>query len=208
MLEKSCLDFNTALASSEPVPGGGGASAYVGALGVALGSMVGNLTLGKKKYADVQDDIKRILEKAEVLRKEFEELVVKDAEAFEPLSKAYGLPKNTEEERKIRDQVMESALKLACTVPIKIMEKTIEAIELHEELAEKGSRIALSDVGVGVVFCKAALMGASLNVFINTKLMKDREEAEKLNLKADDLISNGSSRADAVYSKVKTEIKG
>ncbi|HHW30417.1 MAG TPA: cyclodeaminase/cyclohydrolase family protein [Clostridiaceae bacterium] len=202
MVEKSCKEFVEMLASSAPVPGGGGASAMVGSLGVALASMVGNLTLGKKKYEHFQDDIKRILEKAKELQKELLLLVEKDAEVFEPLSKAYGLPKNTEEERKIKDEILENALKSACSVPIEIMKKSLEAIYLHEELLTKGSRIVLSDVGVGVLFCKASLVGASLNVFINTKMMKDREYASKINEEAIKMLEEGKEKADAVYTAV------
>lgn len=207
LIGNSCEDFISLLASAAPVPGGGGASALAGALGMALGNMVGNLTLGKKKYESVQEDIKMILDKAGKLQKELLSLVEKDAEVFEPLSKAYGLPRNTEEEKKKRDAVMEEALKLACSVPLDIMEKSVECIALHEELAGKGSAIAISDVGVGVLFCKSALMGASLNVFINTKLMKDREYAAAINLRTEKILTDGMGRADRVYRGVETRIK-
>jgi methenyltetrahydrofolate cyclohydrolase len=204
--ERSCREFTEILASSAPTPGGGGASALVGALGTALGSMVGNLTLGKKKYESVQEDIKIILVKAEALQNKFLSLVEEDGEVFEPLSKAYGLPKSTEEERQKRDEVMEEALRLACSVPVKIMEVAMEAIVLHEELAVKGTRIAISDVGVGVLLCKSALMGASLNVFINTKLMKDREYALMINAKADEMLKVGKEKADKIYMEVENSI--
>lgn len=203
----NCKEFVNVLASSAPVPGGGGASAMVGALGTALGSMVGNLTLGKKKYENVQEDIKIILDKAKLLQDELLLLVEKDAEVFEPLSKAYGLPKNTEEEKQKRDEVMEKALKLACSIPVEIMEKIMEAIALHEELALKGTRIAISDVGVGVLFCKSALMGAALNVFINTKLMKDTQYAGQINKKVDEMLKAGTERADSVYREVESSIR-
>lgn len=206
-IEYSCKEFTDALASGAPVPGGGGASALVGALGTALGSMVGNLTLGKKKYESVQDDIKAILEKAQLLKEQLLSLVDKDAEVFEPLSKAYGLPKNTEEEKRKRDEIMENALRMACSVPVEIMEKAMEAIALHEELATKGSRIAISDVGVGVLLCKSALMGASLNVFINTKLMKDRQYADEINSRIDEMLKSGIKRADAVYMEVESGLR-
>jgi formiminotetrahydrofolate cyclodeaminase len=205
--DKSCKEFTSILSSASPTPGGGGASALAGALGTALGSMVGNLTLGKKKYESVQEDIKVILGKAEKLQNELLALVEKDAEVFEPLSKAYGLPKNTDEEKKARDEVMEKALKLACSVPVEIMEKAMEAIDLHEELAVKGTRLALSDVGVGVLFCKSALMGAALNVFINTKLMKNKEYACQINGKVDDMLKKGIETADEVYRKVEQNIR-
>lgn len=204
---KTCREFVDVLASKEPVPGGGGASALVGAIGMALGSMVGNLTLGKKKYADVQEDIKVILEKAKNLQDELLALVEKDAEVFEPLSRAYGLPRNTEEEKRKRDEVMEEALRIACSAPLMIMEKVLEAMELHEELAHKGSRLAISDAGVGVIFCKSALMGASLNVFINTGLMKDRDYAEKINKRAENMLEEGRKKADEIYAKVEGEIR-
>lgn len=207
LTDKTCKEFMDLLASKEPVPGGGGASALVGAIGVALGSMVGNLTIGKKKYADVQEDILNILEKAKRLQNDLIELVEKDAEVFEPLSRAYKLPAGNDEERKKKEEVMEEALKLACTVPVQIMEKALEAIGLHEELAQKGTRIAISDVGVGVLFCKSALMGASLNVFINTKMMKDRDYAEEINNKTLQLIEEGTRRADRVYVEIEKEIR-
>lgn len=207
LTEKSCIEFADALASSAPVPGGGGASAMVGALGIALASMVGNLTLGRKKYLDVQEDIKIILVKAKQLQSEFLSLVEKDAEVFEPLSKAYGLPKSTEEEIKKRNEIMEEALRLACSVPIEIVEKSMDTIVLHEELAAKGTRIAISDVGVGVLFCKTALMGAALNVFINTKLMKDREYADQINAKVDELLQRGVERADKIYKEVENNLR-
>ena len=130
--DKNCKEFINILSSKEPVPGGGGASALVGAIGMALGSMVGNLTLGKKKYENFQDDIKIILQKAKELQDELVMLVEKDAEVFEPLSKAYGLPKNTEEEKAKRNVIMEEALRKACSVPLEIMRKTLETIERYE----------------------------------------------------------------------------
>ncbi|MBU2703101.1 formiminotetrahydrofolate cyclodeaminase [Sporomusaceae bacterium BoRhaA] len=207
LMEKNCTNFIEVLASSAPVPGGGGASAYVGVIGMALGSMVANLTLGKKKYDDVQADIKNLLSKADDIQKTLMDLVEKDAEVFEPLSKAYGLPNNNDEERLYKNKRMEDCLKLACSVPIKIMETAVEAIILQEELAEKGTKIALSDVGVGVLFCKSALMGASLNVFINTKLMKDRIYAEEINAGVEKMLEASGKRADAVYEKVLKSLK-
>ena len=168
---------------------------------------MGNLTLGKKKYADVQEDIKQLLIKAEGLQNDMLELINKDALAFEPLSKAYGLPKDTPEQQQYKAEVMENALKAASSVPYEIMEKCIEAIDLHEEMAKKGTKIALSDVGVGVAFCKSALMGASLNIYINTGLMKDRNYAVELENKADALIEKGTKKADEVYSFVMSNIR-
>ncbi len=199
----SCEAFVEVLASKAPVPGGGGASAVVGAIGTALGNMVGSLTLGKKKYADVQDDIIALKAKADALQADLLALVQKDAELFEPLSKAYGLPKETEEEKAEKARVMEAALKDACSVPMEIMEKCCEAILLHKEFAAKGTALAISDVGVGVACCRAALLGASLNVFINTKSMANRDYAEEINRKAEAMIDEYVAMADEIYAAVR-----
>ena len=200
-------EFLKVLSSSEPVPGGGGASGYAAAIGMSLGSMVANLTTGKKKYAEYEEEIQQIIKKAEQITGELAEFMDKDAEAFEPLSKAYGLPKNTEEEIAARNQIMEEALVKASEAPIALMEKIMEAIEVLSRLAVIGSRIAISDVGVGVQMCKAALNGASLNVFINTKLMKNREIAQQMNAKADALLEKGNAKADEVYEEVVKAIR-
>ena len=207
MLHLTCEEFLTQLSTKQPVPGGGGASALCGALGVALGSMVCNLTRGKKKYAAVEEDILRILKEGEELRLHLQSLVQADADAFEPLSQAYGLPKTTAEEAAKRQEVMEKCLKDACQVPLHIMEACTKAIALLEELAEKGSRIALSDVGVGAAFCRAALDGASLNVYINTKLMQDRETAAQWEEAADAMLKEWLPRADQVVEAVKGSIR-
>ena len=198
----SCAEFVNRLASKDPVPGGGGTSALAGALGVALGNMVGSLTVGKKKYADVQEDILALKAKADKLQAELLNLVERDAEVFEPLSRAYGLPKDSPQELAERTKVMEAALKNACSVPLLIMEKCGEAVELHREFAAKGTALAISDVGVGVALCKAALQGASLNVFINTKAMTDRAEAERANARAEELLDKYTDLADEIYSAV------
>ncbi|MEE0741841.1 MAG: cyclodeaminase/cyclohydrolase family protein [Emergencia sp.] len=204
---RSCMEFTKVLASKEPVPGGGGASALVGALGTALGNMVGALTVGKKKYADVEQDIIGLMERAERLQAELMELIEKDAEVFAPLAKAYSLPKETPEEATEKERVMEEALKDASYAPLEIMEKCCEAIELHVEFAQKGSRLAISDAGVGVIFCKSALQGASLNVFINTKSMKDRALAAEIEEKADRMLMEYTVKADEVFANVYSQLR-
>ena len=172
-----CNEFVEVLGSKAPVPGGGGASALVGAVGTALGNMVGALTVGKKKYADVEEEMKELMAKATTLQDELLHLIERDAEVFEPLSKAYGMPRETEEEKAEKARVMEIVLKDACSVPMEIMEKCCEAIDLIVEFAAKGSALAISDAGVGATFCKAALEGASLNVYINTKSTRRRSSS-------------------------------
>ena len=202
-----CNEFVEVLASKAPVPGGGGASALVGAIGTALGNMVGSLTVGKKKYADVEEEMYELKGKADALQKELLHLIERDAEVFEPLSKAYGMPRNTEEEKAEKARVMEIVLKDACSVPMEIMERCCEAIDLIEVFAEKGSTLALSDAGVGATFCKAALEGASLNVFINTKSMKNREYADELNKKADKMLSVYTKKAEEIYQSVAARLR-
>ena len=207
MLEMKTTEFLEELSSKAPVPGGGGASAAVGAFGAALGMMVANLTVGKKKYAAVEEEILAALEELGKLRDRLVALTDRDAQAFEPLSRAYGLPKNTEEEKAAREKVMESALYDASVAPLEIMETVLASMDLLEVLGEKGCRLALSDVGVGILFAQAALEGASLNVFINTRLMKDRGRAEELNGRADRMIAEGREKKERIYSQVLQSVK-
>ncbi len=207
MIEKSCAQFLSELASKSPVPGGGGASALCGALGTALGCMVGNLTVGKARYAAVGPEILELLAKCNALRAELLALVDEDAKVFAPLAAAYALPKNTEEESRHKDRVMEDALFAASEVPLKIMGKSCEAIELLAQFAEKGSRLAVSDAGVGAALCKAALEGAALNVFINTTAMKNRAVAGQLNARADEMLKKMCPRADEIYAAVAKQLR-
>lgn len=207
MLEKRTTEFLEELSSAQPVPGGGGASAAVGAFASALGMMVANLTVGKKRYADVEEDVKEVRSRLEELRDELVVLTDKDAEAFEPLSKAYGLPKETEEQKAKKEKILEQALYEASIVPMDIMETILKVMRLLKVMGEKGSKIAISDVGVGILFAQAALEGASLNVFINTNLMKNRERAEELNHKADAMIQEGKELKEEIYAGVLAKIR-
>lgn len=205
--EKAIPDFVSVLASKAAVPGGGGASALVGAVGTALGNMVGSLTAGKKKYAAVEADIARLQADCGRLQAEFLRLIDKDAEDFEPLSRAYGLPADTDEQKAAKARVMDKCLKDACATPFEIMKRCAEAIRICKEFAEKGSRLAVSDAGVGVIFCKAAMDGASLNVFINTKASADRAWADRMNADADALLSEYDALADRVFADVKAQLR-
>ena len=202
MTELSCEEFVEVLASKSPVPGGGGGAALIGALGTALGNMVGSLTVGKPKYADVEEDIIKLNSEAAALEAELLDLIERDAVVFEPLSKAYGLPKDTDEEKAHKNEVMQACLKDCVAVPLEIMEACAKAIDLHEQYAAKGTAIAISDVGCGVIACKAAMQAASLNVFINTMSMSDRAYADSLNDKANTLIETYSTKADAIFADV------
>lgn len=204
---QSCDEFVEVLGSKEPVPGGGGASALVGALGVALGNMVGSLTVGKKKYAEVEEEIIALQKKSTSLQRQLLILLDRDAEVFEPLAKAYRLPKETQEQLEYKQQVMEEALRDACSVPMEIMTKCCEGIDIIAEFAKKGSVMALSDAGGGAAFLRGALEGASLNVFINTKSMADWEYAEELNRKAEEMLRVYTKKAEDVFESVKSRLK-
>ena len=207
MLEKSCTEFLDELSSGAPVPGGGGASALVGTVGMALGSMVGNLTTGKKKYADVEEDIKKLLERSEKISKRLKELVTEDARVFGPLSDAYRMPSGTDEEKQKKENAMQAAIVEASRVPLEIAEYCLAALILLEEYAEKGSALAISDAGVGALFCKAALQGAGLNVLINTGIMKDKNLKLELENRLKELETAGIAKADAVYAQVRRRIQ-
>ena len=202
LIEKNSKEFIDILASKAAVPGGGGAAALVGSIGMALGSMVCNLTIGKKKYAQYEDDLKEILFQAEKIQKDLLDMIDKDAEGFLPLSKAYGLPSNTDEEKKIKEETMENALKLACEVPIKIVRTCYDSIKLHEALVDKGSKLAISDVGVGVQCLRAAILSGELNVIININSIKDEEYVRNVKTEVTNLVTEGVKIADEVYSEV------
>lgn len=204
MIDKTVTAFTEELASPAPVPGGGGASALAGAIGISLGDMVGELTTGKKKYADVEEDIRSLMERAQALRVRLLEFVDGDAEAFAPLAKAYGIPRDDPD----RDAVMESALRTACSVPMDILRACAEAVDIIEEFAAKGSRLAVSDAGCGAILCKAAMQAASLNIYINTKSMKDRDCARALEAEADGLLARYTLKADEIYTSVLNGIRG
>ena len=197
--QASCTEFVTVLASNAPVPGGGGASALVGAIGTALGNMVGSLTVGKKKYADVEEEIIALKAKCDKLQTELLEQIALDAVGFEPLSKAYGIPKDNPD----RDKILEEATIVACKVPVKIMELCCASLEAIKVFAEKGSRLAVSDAGCGAVCVKAALQAASLNVFINTKTLQNRELAEEMNAKCLGMLDKYCAMADEIFETVK-----
>ena len=195
----SCREFVEVLASNAPVPGGGGAAALVGAIGTALGNMVGSLTVGKKKYADVEAEIVALKAKCDALQRDLLDQVPADAEGFEPLARAYGIPKDDPN----REKVLEEATVAACAVPMKIMALCCEAIDAIAVFAAKGSRLAVSDAGCGAVCCKAALQSASLNVFINTKSLKNRKVAEQMNAEANDMLERYCALADDIFETVR-----
>ena len=199
MTQESCRKFVEVLASNAPAPGGGGAAALVGAIGTALGNMVGSLTVCKKKYADVEAEIIALKAKCDALQTELLNQVEEDDKGFVPLSKAYGIPKDDPS----RAEIMEKATITACQVPMHIMELCCESIEAISVFAAKGSRLAVSDAGCGAVIVKSALQAASLNVFINTKTLQNREAAEELNARCLGMLDKYGKLADEIFETVK-----
>ena len=198
LINGSVAAFTEQLASPAPVPGGGGACGLVGAVGIALGDMVGELTVGKKKYADVEADLRALMARAQDLRVRLLDCVEKDAVAFEPLSRAYGIPKDDP----TRDEIMEKCLHDAAAVPLEIFDLVCEAIEIERDFAEKGSKLVISDAATGVSFCRAALYGAAVNVKVNTRLMKDRAYAQGIDAHVDEAMERYTKLADQVFDSV------
>jgi methenyltetrahydrofolate cyclohydrolase len=168
-------EFLDELASSSPAPGGGSVAALSGALGAALTSMVCNLTIGKKKYAAVEQEMKTILVKSEELRKTLTDLIVRDTEAFNKVMEAYSLPKETDDQKALRTAAIQEATKEATLVPLRVMKLIVDGLALAKIIAEKGNVNSISDAGVSALMLYAAAEGASLNVQINLSGINDPE---------------------------------
>ncbi len=191
-------NFLDSLSSKEPVPGGGGASALIGAVSCSLCSMVSNLTLGKKKYAEYQDTIQEYLKKLTRINQNLVNDIKRDADAFTPLANAYSIPKENPD----RESIMEQALENATKAPLAILNDLDELLPIMEDLCVIGSKLAISDVAVAATACRAAYEGAVMNVYINTKSMKNRELAQSYNSQAEQMVYDGVLRCDAVYKKI------
>ena len=189
MMEKDWKDmtlaeFSEELASSSPTPGGGGACAYVAALGVALGRMVAALTTGKEKYAETQGELDEIIERLKDNQEKMINGIEEDAKGFLPLAEAFALPRGTQAEIQHREMMIEACLIDAAKSPLNLMRSIVPIVLDLERLADIGSVLAVSDAGSGVIFCKAAADAAILNVNINTKLMSDKMKAMSMNQEA------------------------
>ncbi|MBQ3105067.1 MAG: cyclodeaminase/cyclohydrolase family protein [Lachnospiraceae bacterium] len=190
--------FLKELSGSAPTPGGGGASALMGALSAALGSMVGNLTVNRKKYAFCQADMERLLGQLEEALWEIYGYIEKDAKAFAPLAAAYRIPKEDPD----RERILEEALWEAAVVPLELTQKIYDLIPALEELEEKGNVMAMSDVAVAAAACRAAMEGAVMNVYINAGMMKDRAKAQQTVIRARELVEKGSRRCQSLYERI------
>jgi formiminotetrahydrofolate cyclodeaminase len=206
LTDKSIAAFLDELSSDAPAPGGGSVAALSGALGAALVSMVCNLTLGKKGYEDVQDEINDLLAQSEALRKELAGLLEEDVKAYTGYSLAAKMPRGTDEEKAERQVAMQAALKVATDVPLTIAEAAVKVMDLCMPAAEKGNKWAVSDAGVAVLMAEAALRSAALNVLINLGTLKDEEFVADRRAKLDSLLEGKGTMRDDIYEYVASKL--
>ncbi|MDR1272783.1 MAG: cyclodeaminase/cyclohydrolase family protein [Clostridiales Family XIII bacterium] len=202
LVEKPVDEFVGMLSSKAPVPGGGGAAALCGALGAALGGMVANLTIGKQKYADSEEELNSLKVATYRIQKDLLDLAQKDADAFEPLITAYRMPKGSEAEKDQRGRIIEMRTKDAAEVPIEMMRKCAEAIGVMDELVSKGSRMAMSDAACGAVLAAAGMKSAWLNVIVNTSALKDRDYSDRLESEGRELLEKYLPFAEEICGRV------
>jgi formiminotetrahydrofolate cyclodeaminase len=194
------------LASKSSTPGGGSAAAIIGAMGAALVSMVANFTVGKKGYEAVSTDMAEVLEKAENYRRQFIELIQLDVDVFNHVMSAYGLPRETDQDKQTRSAAIQSALKAATDVPLACATLCLEVMELSRQVAAKGNTNVISDAGVAVLAAEAALGSAALNVYINIANIKDSEFVEDRRQNLEAMLAASSEITDQVYALVKSKV--
>ena len=198
--------FLDQLASSAATPGGGSAAAIIGAMGAALVGMVCNLTIGKKKYADVEGEMKDVLAKTEALRKQLTGMIQDDVKAFDAVMAAYGMPKETDADKAARDKAIQAALKLATDVPLACARAAREVIDLAAIASDKGNLNVISDAGVGVLAGYAALRSAALNVFTNARMITDKTFAEAKLKELNELLAGAEGTTEKAYGVVKGKV--
>jgi formiminotetrahydrofolate cyclodeaminase len=204
---KTLNSFLDELASESPAPGGGSVAALAGALGAALTSMVCRLTIGKKKYVEVEVEMKAILAQAEALRAQFATLVDEDTAAFNKVMEAYGLPKDSEAQKTLRTAAIREATKEATMVPLEVMKHCIDAMALVGNVAAKGNVNSVSDAGVGALMLHAACESAALNVRINLKGLSDSEFVGWKTDELDSLLKTSRMMLEEVQSVVTSRLE-
>ena len=206
LTDKPVTNFLDELASNAPAPGGGSVASLGGALGAALVSMVCNLTLGKKGYEDVQEDIEELLAQSEALRKELTDLLEADVAAYTGYSVAAKMPRGTDEDKAERAKAMQAALKVATDVPLRIAEAAVKVMDLCMPAAEQGNKWAVSDAGVAVLMAEAALRSAALNVLINLGTLKDEDFVADRRAKLESLLQGKGPMRDEIYDYVVSKL--
>ena len=207
LIDKKVSNFLDELASNSPTPGGGSVAALAGALGVALISMVGNLTVGKKKYEDVEEDIKKIISSSERLRYELSQLIEEDIKVFNNFMATYKMPKETEDEKRVRTEKIQEALIETARVPLKVAYKCLDILSLSKEVAEKGNINVVSDAGVAVLIAEAALESAILNVKINLRMIKDEKVRTELSSSIKEILLKEKGQKEKVLEIVGKKIE-
>ena len=198
--------FLDALASQSATPGGGSAAAIIGAMGAALVSMICNLTIGKKKYADVEPEMKEVLGKAEALRHKLTGMIEDDVKAFDAVMGAYGMAKETDADKAARDKAIQAALKQATDVPMRCCHAAREVIDLGAIAADKGNLNVISDAGVGVLAAYAALRSAALNVFTNARMINDKTFTEAKLKELNQLLAGAEAATEKAYGVVRGKL--
>ncbi len=206
-LTKSLQNFIDEISSSSPTPGGGSVSAFCGVLGVSLGLMVCNLTIGKKKYESVQEEILNIKSKLENFKEQFLVLYDEDSKAFDKVMDAFKLPKDSDEEKSKRTEAIENATIAATEVPINIIKTSLDAMKDLVRLNEIGNQNSLSDTGVAIQLMKTCAEGGMMNVLINTKSLNDRDRAMNLVLNAAQILSEVEKLADETLVLIKKKLE-
>ena len=206
LVEMKVNEFVDLMASDEPAPGGGSAAALEGALGAALTAMVCALTVGKKKYADVQELAIESQKKGNELKAQFVDVIDRDTEAFNAVSAVFAMPKDTDEEKAARKAAMQEALKGCTKTPFEMMELACQALELTRSVVGKLNASAASDLGCAALSLKAAIQGAWLNVLINIGSLKNKELAEDYRKKGEALLERALPVADRIYQTVVSQL--
>ncbi len=196
--QQSLQNFLERLASGDPTPGGGSAAAVMGAMGAALVSMVANLTIGKPRYREVEDDMRRLLTRANALRTQLSDAMEADVDAFDRVMAAYRLPKADPG----RSEAIQTALKQATEVPLQCARLCVAVIELCREAADKGNRNVLSDVGVGVLAAHAALKSCAINVTVNLNAIRDPGFIAAKRAELEDLLAGRDEEVANLYDQV------
>jgi len=206
LVQMKLTDFADETASESPAPGGGSISAYCGSLGISLGTMVANLSAGKRGWEDQISYFSEWAEKGQALKDQLLKLVDEDTKSFNQIMAGFSLPKNTEEEKAARTNAIEEATKYACEVPFKVMQLSFQSLDLLKAMIEKGNPNSITDAGVGVLCVKTAVRGAYFNVLVNANGLKDKNWANNMIQNAKDLLAKNHAAADQLLNQVETAL--
>ena len=210
LVDLTLVGYVDEVRGESPAPGGGSVSAYAGALGVSLTQMVGSLTIDKKAFLEVPDDKKEEMKKLQselcAIRKELLEIVDTDASSFDDVMKAFKLPKETDEEKKVRSEEIQKALKTAIQTPYEIVVLSGKAMELLAHILEYGNQNAATDIGVGAMLLMTGLEGGILNVKVNLSSITDTEYVERINKEIAEIKEKASVQKDEILKKVNSVI--